>query len=294
MTVVHCPRAVGLLAVLAVAATFAAACGSDDQGTSTTAADGGAAPDHAGANFGHIHGLGVADGDVYIASHNGLFRAPRGSDTPEQVDPTGRDVMGFSAISPGRFIGSGHPGPGQDGPSSLGMIESRDEGKTWKNVSLSGRADFHVLRSAGNFVYGFDVGSGFMASSDAGRTWARRDVPAPMFDVAIDARDPQRLVASTEQGLFASSNGGRGWSAVNQQVAGLLAWPARGRLFVFGADGAVQRSADEGRSFSTVGTAGGQPAAFIADGDDLYAGLADGTVKRSTDGGASWSVRAAF
>lgn len=34
------------------------------------------------------------------------------------------------------------------------------------------------------------------------------------------------------------------------------------------------------------------PAAFLAEGKQLYAALADATVKRSGDGGRSWSVRA--
>jgi len=36
-----------------------------------------------------------------------------------------------------------------------------------------------------------------------------------------------------------------------------------------------------------------EPAAFLAEGDQLYVALADATVKRSTDGGRAWSVRAA-
>ena len=38
---------------------------------------------------------------------------------------------------------------------------------------------------------------------------------------------------------------------------------------------------------------GGQPAAFISDGSDLYAALADASVKRSADGSRSWTLRAA-
>ena len=41
-----------------------------------------------------------------------------------------------------------------------------------------------------------------------------------------------------------------------------------------------------------LGSIGGQPAAFIAHGRDLYAALADATVVRSTDGGRTWTVRA--
>jgi hypothetical protein len=37
-------------------------------------------------------------------------------------------------------------------PPNLGLIESRDGGETWKNVSLLGQADFHVLESAGRRI----------------------------------------------------------------------------------------------------------------------------------------------
>lgn len=49
-------------------------------------------------------------------------------------------------------------------------------------------------------------------------------------------------------------------------------------------------STDAGASWQTQGTIEGQPAAFVAHDDELYAALPDGTVKRSTDGGATWTV----
>lgn len=287
-------RSLAVIVLLGVPAMFADACGGDDAPRTRPRQEQPAAQGRSAVGFGHIHGLGVTGDSLFIASHEGLFRAPGGNGTPEQVDQTGRDIMGFSVVSPGRFVGSGHPGPGREAPSNLGLIESRDGGKAWKSISLLGRADFHVLRAAGSFVYGFDAGSGFMTSRDRGRTWARRAVPAAMFDLALDATDPERLITATQAGLFTSDDGGRRWRPINQQVAGLLASPRRGRLFLVDADGTVQRSGDGGRSFTPVGTIGGQPAAFIADRRDLYAALADGTVKRSSDGGATWSVRTAF
>jgi hypothetical protein len=55
----------------------------------------------------------------------------------------------------------------------------------------------------------------------------------------------------------------------------------------------VRHSGDAGRNWRTRGTVGGQPAAFISHGSDLYVALHDGTVRRSTDGGRSWTLRAA-
>jgi hypothetical protein len=241
----------------------------------------------------HVHGLGVSGGSLYIATHTGLWVAPSGQTKARRVGASRQDVMGFSILREGRFIGSGHPAPGQGLPPNLGLIESRDGGRTWKSVSLLGDADFHVLESAGSRVYGFDgTQARLMVSSDDGRTWVRRTPPAGMFSLAIDPRNAKHVVTSTERGVFSSGSAGGAWRGLRDDIAGVLAWPARDRLYLVDGQGQVQVSADGGRTWRVVGNIGGQPAAFMAHGRDLYAALSDATVKRSTDGGRSWSVRA--
>ncbi|MDP8908302.1 MAG: exo-alpha-sialidase [Chloroflexota bacterium] len=265
------------------ATTVLAACGGE-----------GTASVEEGSALEHIHGLGVdpADGQLLIATHNGLFAAPEGDTTPSQVGETTQDIMGFSVVESNRFIGSGHPALDQNLPPHLGLIESRDGGKTWENVSLLGDADFHVLESAGNQVYGFDGLQGrLMVSRNGGRDWQQRTPPAGVFALAIDPNTASRIVASTEQGLFASNDEGGKWRPLSQDLAGLLAWPTQDRLYLVDGQGQVQVSSDGGATWQTRGSIGGQPAAFIAHEDDLYAALGDGTVKRSTDGGATWAVR---
>jgi photosystem II stability/assembly factor-like uncharacterized protein len=63
-------------------------------------------------------------------------------------------------------------------------------------------------------------------------------------------------------------------------------------LCVVGSGGDVTCSRDGGGSWQTVGTIGGQPAAFDSAGDELYVALHDGTIKRSADGGETWAIRA--
>lgn len=247
-----------------------------------------------GSALEHIHGLGVspADGRLFIATHNGLFAAPEGDTTPNQVGETTQDIMGFSVIGPNRFIGSGHPALDQNLPPHLGLIESRDGGNTWKNVSLLGGADFHVLESASDQVYGFDGLQGrLMVSSNGGRNWRQRIPPGNVFALAIDPTSSSRVVVSTERGLFVSKNNGRDWRPLQQDLAGLLAWPSKDQLYLVDDQGQVQVSSDGGADWQMQGDLGGQPAAFIAHENELYAALTDGTVKRSTDGGASWTVR---
>jgi hypothetical protein len=245
----------------------------------------------------HIHGLGVnpTNGTLYVATHTGLFQASKGEQRMRRIGDSAQDIMGFSVVGPDRFIGSGHPDPNDtSSPPNLGLIESRDGGKSWKNISLLGEADFHVLHSSDERIYGYDGTQGrLMVSNDGGRRWAQRTPPAAMYDLAIDPGNPDRIVASTERGLFSSPNAGKAWRPLRDDTAGLVAWPAADRLYLVDGQGQVQRSGDGGRKWQPTGSIGGQPVAFIAHGSELYAALADSTVKRSTDGGATWTVRAA-
>jgi hypothetical protein len=273
-------------------ASAIAACGGDDSAVEPAEQQ----PADQSKSVQHIHGLGVgaSDGTLYVATHTGLFKATEGQQQMRRIGDSEQDIMGFSVVARDRFIGSGHPDP-NDGssPPNLGLIESRDGGKTWKSISLLGEADFHVLQSLGERVYGYDGTQGrLMVSTDGGHQWAQRTPPAAMFDLAIDPRDPDRIVVATERGIFSSTNAGKGWRQQRDDTAGLLAWPAADRLYLIDGQGQVQHSSDRGRRWQPDGDIGGQPVAFIASDSELYAALADSTVKVSSDGGANWTVRA--
>ena len=248
----------------------------------------------------HVHGLGInpADKALFIATHTGTYRVAPGAEQAARVGDSRQDTMGFTIVGPNRFLGSGHPDPQaireQNLPPNLGLIESTDGGKTWTPISLLGQADFHVLRSHQNRVYGFDSTNGrFLVSRDAGKTWNQRPIPGPLIDLAVHPQKPSRVVAATERGLITSADDGRTWRALRGNV-GLLAWPHRTRLLLVDGSGQVHASRDSGRRWSAIGDIGGQPAAFVAQTEqELYAALHDGTVKRSGDGGRTWSVRSA-
>ena len=242
----------------------------------------------------HIHGLGVRDGELYIATHTGLWIAPKGVTKARRFGNSHQDIMGFSIESASRFLGSGHPARSEQGrPPNLGLIESRDGGRTWRDISLLGRADFHVLESSGSRIYGFDgTQNRLMVSSDRGRSWRQRAAPAALYSLAIDPGNGARFIAGTQDGVFTSSTAGRTWRQVDPNLAGLLAWPASKRLYLVDGSGQVRVSVNRGRTWRPVGSIGGRPAAFTPAGAELYAALEDATVKRSADGGRSWRLRA--
>ena len=250
----------------------------------------------------HVHGLGInpADGTLFIATHTGLYRVPPGHRQATRVGERRQDTMGFTIAGPNRFLGSGHPDAKEadekDLPPLLGLIESRDAGRTWEPVSLLGDADFHVLRFSGERVYGYDASHNrLMVSGDRGRRWEERAPPGQLVDLAIDPADSKHVIASAAgelvQGLYESADAGETWRLVGGPV-GLLGWPKPGPLYILDLNGEVFTSPKVGRSLDHVGTIGGEPAAFLAHGaDELYAALHDGTIKRSTDAGKTWEVR---
>jgi len=252
----------------------------------------------------HVHGLGIdpADKALYIATHTGLFRVAEGHQQADRVGDRFQDTMAFTIVGPNRFLGSGHPdlreASEKDLPPLLGLIESTDSGRSWTPISLLGEADFHVLRFAGNWVYGYDASNErLLASRDRGRTWDELAKPGPLVDLAAAPLRPGRLLATSigghEQGLFESRDAGGSWKRIGDAI-GLLGWPTVDSLFLVAGRGQVLASRDGGRRLEQRGEIGGEPAAFLAQSEaELYVALHDGTIKRSIDGGATWTVRSA-
>jgi photosystem II stability/assembly factor-like uncharacterized protein len=243
----------------------------------------------------HVHGLGVnpSDGALYIATHTGMWRVPPGGSQPEPVGNSRQDTMGFTVLGPNHFLGSGHPDNFSQ-PPLLGLIESTDSGSTWESISLLGDADFHVLRTVGKRVYGYDASHGrLLISHDKGRSWTKVRLPEPLIDLVVNPSQPSRLFASTDRVLITSADEGRTWRAV-RPGSGLLAWPTPHRMFIVDGSGAVRVTANAGSDWEKIGRVGGQPAAFLATSPtDLYVALHDGTIQRSQDGGETWRVRSA-
>jgi len=289
----HRPRGVPTWAVVgAVAAVLLAlvVISGGGSGTGTTP--------RAGESVAHVHGLGInpADGELYAATHFGLFRVPTEAKV-ERVGKLVQDTMGFTVVGPDHFLASGHPDmndsslrkPGR--PPLLGLIESTDGGRTWDAVSLLGEADFHSLVAGHGNVYGYDsTGGRFMVSPD-GKQWETRS-RLGMGDFAVDPAEANRLVAVTEQGLADSGDGGRSWQPTDGPQLAFLSWDAQQGLWGVSPAGETYQRV-EGRWEAREALAGEPQALLVAD-DEVFAAVSSGAgtaIYVSSDGARTWRLR---
>ena len=267
--------AIGLVVAVVVLAT---------RTTGRSPADGAAAPD-----MEHIHGIGVdpGDGTVYAGTHHGLFRIADGSAT--RVADRVQDYMGFTVAGPGRFLASGHPGPGQGGPSSVGLIESTDAGETWETLSLSGEADFHALEYRHDRVYGLNSMTGQLLISKDKQSWQELS-QAEIADFAVSPEDPEVLVATTQQGLTRSTDGGATFELVaSAPVMVFVSWADDGALAGVTPDGVVHTAEEPDGEWVERARLDGQPEALTIDSATQIYAAAGGMVLSSVDGGATFS-----
>ncbi len=234
----------------------------------------------------HVHGLGVdpADGALYAGTHHGLVRIGPDGELVRVADRV-QDYMGFTVVGPRRYLASGHPGPGESGPGNLGLIETTDGGQTWETLSLEGQADFHALDAAGDAIYGYSGGR--LLVSEDGARWTDRGAMR-IADLAVDPSRPERLLATTEQGLVLSEDGGAAFRSVPGSPVLLLVDFSEDAAVGISPQGAVHTSADGGLTWEQRGDGGDTPEALVADAEAIYVAVG-GAIVASADGGASFT-----
>lgn len=210
-----------------------------------------------------IRGIGVNFGaSVYLATNLGLFRVDRNG--AQRVGPA-LDLMSFTVAGPDHFYASGRPTAGSGLTDPLGLIESTDAGKTWKQRSLGGKSNFRALSSGGRVIYGFD---GTLKSSvDGGTTWQRQAAIGSVLSLATAPGGDSTIVATTS-GLIRL---GVPSSVPGQDVGGpklvLLSWAVLSNIVGATADGTVYASSDAGVTWQRKGTVGGAAQAMVAFAD---------------------------
>lgn len=181
----------------------------------------------------HVHGLSYsADGKVlYIPAHFGLVLYQNGK-WGNAPGPK-HDFMGFSATR-NAFYSSGHPAAGSRMVNPFGLIKSSDNGRTWKQLGMTGESDFHVLATSyeTNVVYVYSMGpnsrmpsAGLFYTSDDGTTWhhaQRKGAPRP-FALGVHPTQPQQVAIGAKSGLFLSKDKGNTFEGIktNAQVYGV-------------------------------------------------------------------------
>lgn len=284
-----------LLLPLIAAAVFAALIiaggglfGSDDSApTEPTAVAGTSANPLVAA---HAHGIArhPTSGDVYVATHDGLFVITASG--PSRVDGPIVDLMGFTMTESGDLLSSGHPGVGTDLPQPVGLIDSADGGKTWTVRSRGGQSDFHALTSSSRGLLGYD---GMLRASEDGRTW--RDLPMSAQVTSLGASpDGAQVLAATSAGLQASTTYGDSWTPVpNAPALVLLDWADARQVVGVDQAGRVFVSGDKGATWKPVAAQPlGPPQAIgasFADGQLEILAVTGTSIVRSSDRGATFA-----
>lgn len=270
-------RPAALVLALALVAT---ACGDEAAGGPTA------------ADLVHVHGLEAVPGGegLYVATHTGLFKV-NGS-AIEAVGNATHDLMGFTAAGPQDLLASGHPDLRvdellvDDKPPLLGLVHSED-GENWEPLSLLGDVDFHSLVAAHDQVYGLDSQTGALMVSADRKTWQTRSKGLPFIDFAVSPDDADALVATTQNGITASDDGGKSWTDRSSQRAVFLSWTPAG-LFGVSPEGNVVRSDDGGQNWQPLGRVEGSPEALLVTKEAIYVAVSEAGIMHSTDGGRNF------
>ena len=272
--------------VLAVAALSACSTASGQTTTSSPAPHLETDP----PDFNHVHGVaGEAGSDaVLVAAHNGLFRLSADGDV--QVGPT-IDLMGFAVAAPGRYLASGHPGPGVDLPEPVGLIESVDQGQSWQPLSRQGQSDFHALTASPAGVLGYD---GTLQRSTDGLSWEQLQIPSAPASLSAGP-DGNQVLATTEQGLLHSTDAGSTWAPIlGAPLLQLVDWsPDGGGAVGVDPQGQVWTSQDRALTWQPAADLAAPPQAMdvgsTPDGGSRVLVVTGSAIAESRDGGQTFT-----
>jgi len=240
------------------------------------------------------HSLLVAPDDpqsLLLGTHNGLYRSSDGGRTWNPHTLPGQDAMNLERASRGTIWTAGHLvfAKSEDGgetwtdvrpdtlpnldlhgfavdpgnPDTLyaaaagaGLYRSRDAGATFELVSQEvGGSVFGLAVTPDGRILAGDGGRGLVESGNGGTTW-REVLPAAIAGVAVNPKDPQRILA-TGPGAYLSTDGGATWRLVLEVEDGVgpVAWSASapGAAYVVGFDRTLHKTTDGGETWTVVG-----------------------------------------
>lgn len=286
---------------LLLLAVLLAGCGADDdggEGKSSRLVDFTKKPP-----FVNALEIDPADESFLLTTNRGFYRIPKDGGEPKRVrakvtakegsSPIGT-FLEIDVLGPGEVVGSGHPDNARPLPPYLGFMRSTDGGRNWTVVSRLGEADLHQIRRIHDRLYAFDAVLGaILISEDDGKNWEERFTPRQLvLDFVVDPEDPEHIIASTEEQIYRSQDGGEKWRPATQGSAPRLDWPAPEALMRADKDGLFQVSTDGGQTWERRGRIEGEPYKVRAiDAERAFVALSDGTILETTDGGKSFEER---
>ncbi|MFC4767007.1 F510_1955 family glycosylhydrolase [Effusibacillus consociatus] len=194
----------------------------------------------------HIHGLGYSsDGQrILIPAHDGLRVYSQGQwSIPETAK---HDYMGFSMIDDG-FYSSGHPAPGTKLKEPLGIVKSKDEGKTIETLDLAGETDFHGMTASykSHTIYAFTPApnskmksKGLYYTKDETKTWTKSEMKGINEDLSALAVHPTKdsvVALGTDSGVYLSKDYGQNFEKILPDIqVTSLSFDNEGALYVGG------------------------------------------------------------
>ena len=233
----------------------------------------------------HIHNVRVLGQKILLGTHEGLYIL-NGENDITKASPENFDVMGLS-IDGSRIYASGHPGAGSSLPNPIGLLLSKNTGKSWKKVSLQGKVDFHLLESAGAELYGADSQSGdLFYSNNAGRSWSNRGKNT-FSEIAINPMKKREALAIREGALIWSKDSFKSELKLPSKLKfSQIEW---NKKFLLASSGSkLLASVDQGRTWKThftfsaaIGT--------ITQSSELIVVITGSQVWKSSDGGKSFA-----
>lgn len=224
---------------------------------------------------------------LLLGTHAGLYESRDGGRRWRKGPLGGKDAMNLVRLPGGVIWAAGHNV----------LFESPDGGRTWREAGPRGLPglDLHGFAAdprKRDTLYAAVAGEALYRSRDGGRTFSlvTEEVGANVYGLAV-LRDGRIVAADPEQGVLASSDGGRRWRVVlRPSVIGLAVNPRRPDTILATGSG-IFLSRDGGRRWRRVlaPPEGAGPVAWApSDPDVAYVVGFDRTLYRTEDGGSTW------
>ena len=260
----------------------------------------------------HDHGHGLAfssDGKALLAPSHGGLSVYQGDVWSEATGP----ILGFSGFSVAEhaIYSSGHSRPGVPANEAVGLLRSRDGGKTWAPLApaLTGKADFRFLaagyRSKAIYVLNAQLNPvmperGLYVTLDEGKNWRRaaaRGLEGEIHGISAHPLRADIVAAATGRGLYLSRDGGDRFTRLDgREAATAVAFDFEGKRLRYAralSNEIVEVALEgKGRKALRVPALGLDYVTCLAQNPADERAIAFATRRRdvylSADGGASW------